>query len=45
MDLVEVNIIRAETPKAIVDLSEDGFARQALAIWARPHAPEDPGQK
>jgi hypothetical protein len=37
MDLVEVHIVRAEAPQAMVDLGQDGLARQAGAIRIRTH--------
>jgi hypothetical protein len=37
MDLVEIDVIGAEAAKARVDLAHDRLARQAGAVWSRPH--------
>ena len=43
MDLVEVDVIGAETPQARIDLGHDRLARQAGAIRSWPHAAIDLG--
>ena len=40
VDLIEVDIIRAEPAQAVVDLREDRLTRQPYAVWARPHREE-----
>src|SRR5271169_3667102 len=37
MDLVEIDVIGAEAPKAGIDLVHDRLARQAGTIGSRPH--------
>ncbi len=44
MDLVEVDVIRAEPPQAGVDLDHDGLARKALAVGVRAHRVVDLGR-
>src|SRR5947199_10841648 len=43
MDLVEVDVIRAEAPQARIDLAHDRLPGQAGAIGSRPHPAIDLG--
>jgi hypothetical protein len=37
VDLVEVDVVRAEAAQRVVDLGHDRFARQAAAVGSQPH--------
>jgi hypothetical protein len=37
VDLVEVDVVGAESPQAVVDFGHDRFAGEAFAVGARPH--------
>src|SRR4051812_25074055 len=45
VDLVEIDEIRTEPTQAVVDLAEDGLARQALAVWPSAHPTVDLGRQ
>src|SRR4029079_14256006 len=41
MDLVEVDIIGLQTLQPVINLGEDGLARQTLAVWIGAHLSGD----
>src|SRR5690349_10483193 len=44
VDLVQVDVVGAEAPQAVVDLTHNRLARQATAVGSRPHLPIDLGR-
>src|SRR5471030_2711705 len=44
MDLIEIDIIRAQAPQRSVDSFHDTFAREAMRVDARAHRAEDLGR-
>src|ERR1700678_4524589 len=43
MDLIEIDVIGAETAQARINLGHDGLARNAHAVWTGTHAEIDFG--
>jgi hypothetical protein len=45
MDLIQIDVIRPETPQAVVDFRHDRLARQTCAVLTRMHAAMDLGSQ
>ncbi|RAQ94555.1 hypothetical protein A4R35_03350 [Thermogemmatispora tikiterensis] len=43
MDLIEVDVVGSKAPEAVINLAENGFARETSPVRSFAHAEEDFG--